>query len=186
MSTADSRPAVEHFTQRVFGMPSAEFFPNHQLMLSTLRKALVPAELPQHLQQLAALMLQRLQRSCAGVAKVGCLRSFVGCHLSRIPLLHALTMPQAFTHRPIGPQGCCLPDCLAYSTPPSKSAEASVPAKVSHGCPASPCICAGRTAGAIEGPGLPAHSGSALWGGLLPSAGHGEAAAGILQLRVWL
>ena len=75
ISTADTRPAVEHFTQRVFGMPSAEFFPSHQLMLSTLRKALVPAELAQHLQRLAALMLQRLQCSYAGMPKVSCLRS---------------------------------------------------------------------------------------------------------------
>lgn len=58
-------------------MPSAEFFPSHQLMLGTLRKALVPAELACHLQWLAALMLQRLQRSCAHVQKVGCLHS---CH----------------------------------------------------------------------------------------------------------
>ena len=46
-------------------------------MLGTLRKALVPAELACHLQWLAALMLQRLQRSCAHVQKVGCLHS---CH----------------------------------------------------------------------------------------------------------
>ena len=62
-------------------MPSAQFFPRHQLMLSTLRKALVPAELAQHLQQLAALMLQRLQRSCAVAPKVGCLRSCLECLL---------------------------------------------------------------------------------------------------------
>ena len=118
ISTAGSRPAVEHFTQRVFGMPSAEFFPSHQLMLSTLRKALVPAELARHLQRLAALVLQRLQRSCAGMPKVSCLRSFLECLLCRIPLLHALVLPNAFTDRVFRPQGCCSPDCLACKIPP--------------------------------------------------------------------
>ena len=99
-------------------MPSAEFFPSHQLMLSTLRKALVPAELAQHLQQLAALMLQRLQSSCAGMPKVSCLRSFLESHLSGIPLLHALVMPKASTDRVFRPQGCCSPVSLAYQLPP--------------------------------------------------------------------
>ena len=99
-------------------MPSAEFFPSHQLMLSTLRKALVPAELAQHLQQLAALMLQRLQSSYAGMPTVSCLRSFLECYLSRIPLLHALVMLRAFADRAFRPQGCCSPNCLAYRIPP--------------------------------------------------------------------
>ena len=42
-------------------LPSEQFFPKHTLMLSTLRKALVPAELAQHMQRLAVLMSQRLQ-----------------------------------------------------------------------------------------------------------------------------
>ena len=51
-------------------LPSAQFFPKHLLMLSTLRKALVPAELAQHMQRLAALMLVRLQRTCTSTCKV--------------------------------------------------------------------------------------------------------------------
>lgn len=64
------RPAIEHFTQRVFKLPSGQFFPKHTLMLSTLRKALVPAELAQHMQRLAALMLQRLQSKFVSSGKV--------------------------------------------------------------------------------------------------------------------
>lgn len=51
-------------------LPSAQFFPKHLLMLSTLRKALVPAELAQHMQRLATMMLGRLQRTCTSTCKV--------------------------------------------------------------------------------------------------------------------
>ena len=64
------RPAVAHFTQRVFMLPSEQFFPKHTLMLSTLRKALVPAELAQHVQRLAVLMSQRLQGRVDSTGKV--------------------------------------------------------------------------------------------------------------------
>ena len=65
-----SRPAIEHFTQRVFLLPSEHFFPKHALMLSTLRKALVPAELAQHMQRLAVLMHQRLHSKVGNMGKV--------------------------------------------------------------------------------------------------------------------
>ena len=65
-----SRPAIEHFTQRVFMLRSEVFFPKHTLMLSTLRKALVPAELAQHMQRLAVLMRQRLQSKAGNMGKV--------------------------------------------------------------------------------------------------------------------
>lgn len=65
-----SRPAIEHFTQRVFMLPSQQFFPKHALMLSTLRKALVPAELAQHMQRLAILMFQRLKGKTGNTGKV--------------------------------------------------------------------------------------------------------------------
>ncbi len=65
-----SRPAVAHFTQRVFMLPSEQFFPKHTLMLSTLRKALVPAELAQHMQRLAVLMSRRLQAMVGSICKV--------------------------------------------------------------------------------------------------------------------
>ncbi|CAL5225964.1 g8766 [Coccomyxa viridis] len=69
------RPAVAHFTQRVFMLPSEQFFPKHTLMLSTLRKALVPAELAQHMQRLAVLISQRLEGKLYGTGKVGLLET---------------------------------------------------------------------------------------------------------------
>ena len=47
------RPAVEQFTQRVFGLPSREFFPKHSAVLRDLRHLLVPAELGGHAAGLA-------------------------------------------------------------------------------------------------------------------------------------
>ena len=70
-----SRPAVAQFTQRVFMLPSEQFFPKHTLMLSTLRKALVPAELAQHMQRLAVLMSQHLQGKISSTCKVDLLSS---------------------------------------------------------------------------------------------------------------
>jgi len=46
------RPAVEQFTQRVFGLPSTEFFPQHSKMLMNLRHLLVPGRLKDHADQL--------------------------------------------------------------------------------------------------------------------------------------
>ena len=47
------RPAVQQFTQRVFGLPSREFFPKHSNILRDLRHLLVPAELQAHSLQLS-------------------------------------------------------------------------------------------------------------------------------------
>jgi cytochrome P450 len=51
-------PAVEQFTQRVFGLPPADFLPKHHLLLATLRHQMVPAALPAH----AHRMLPALRR----------------------------------------------------------------------------------------------------------------------------
>ena len=42
------RPATEHFTNRVFGLPSHLFFPHHTALLQGLRAQLTPAHLPHH------------------------------------------------------------------------------------------------------------------------------------------
>lgn len=42
------RPATEHFTGRVFGLPSHLFFPHHTALLQGLRAQLTPAKLPSH------------------------------------------------------------------------------------------------------------------------------------------
>lgn len=54
------RPAVEQFTQRVFGLPSAEFFPKHFAILTALRHALVPAALEAHGSALAEHVAKQL------------------------------------------------------------------------------------------------------------------------------
>lgn len=54
------RPAVEQFTQRVFGLPSKEFFPKHSAVLRDLRHLLVPAELGSHAAKLAEKVLMFL------------------------------------------------------------------------------------------------------------------------------
>ena len=42
------RPATEHFTNRVFGLPSHLFFPHHSALLQGLRAQLTPAQLPHY------------------------------------------------------------------------------------------------------------------------------------------
>ncbi|WIA16335.1 hypothetical protein OEZ85_013034 [Tetradesmus obliquus] len=44
-SQVSFKPAVKRFTQRVYGLPSSEFFERHEPLLATLRQLLVPAEL---------------------------------------------------------------------------------------------------------------------------------------------
>ena len=57
------RPATEHFTNRVFGLPSHLFFPHHAALLQGLRAQLTPAHLPHH----AHGLLLRLERCAEGV-----------------------------------------------------------------------------------------------------------------------
>ncbi len=57
---------MEQFTQRVFGLPSREFFPRHADVLVALRHLLVPAALREHAAQLAALADDQLARWPAG------------------------------------------------------------------------------------------------------------------------
>ncbi|KXZ53780.1 hypothetical protein GPECTOR_6g698 [Gonium pectorale] len=54
------RPAVEQFTQRVFGLTSRLFFPLHFKMLTELRHLLVPSALSAHMQLLGTRALQLL------------------------------------------------------------------------------------------------------------------------------
>lgn len=49
--------AVERFTQRVFGLPSKDFFPQHMAMLDALRGLLTPV----HLQRLAKVQLAAME-----------------------------------------------------------------------------------------------------------------------------
>ncbi|KAA6426780.1 MAG: cytochrome P450, partial [Trebouxia sp. A1-2] len=48
MTCNPGRPATEHFTGRVFGLPSHLFFPHHTALLQGLRAQLTPAKLPSH------------------------------------------------------------------------------------------------------------------------------------------
>ena len=64
------RPAIEHFTQRVFGLPSALFFPRHADLLGTLRGLLSPGNLPAHMHSLLGLMAARLHHLCPEDADV--------------------------------------------------------------------------------------------------------------------
>ncbi|GLC34215.1 hypothetical protein PLESTB_001610000 [Pleodorina starrii] len=54
------RPAVEQFTQRVFGLTSKIFFPLHFKMLTELRHLLVPGALAEQMQSLGTRALQLL------------------------------------------------------------------------------------------------------------------------------
>lgn len=51
------RPAVEQFTQRIYGLPSKDFFAHHEGLLATLRQLLVPAQL----QELGRLLVEYAQ-----------------------------------------------------------------------------------------------------------------------------
>ncbi|GIL85106.1 hypothetical protein Vretifemale_13735 [Volvox reticuliferus] len=54
------RPAVEQFTQRVFGLTSRLFFPLHSKMLTELRHLLVPGALAERMETLGTRALQLL------------------------------------------------------------------------------------------------------------------------------
>lgn len=56
------RPAVEQFTERVYGLPSAEFFALHEPLLATLRQLLVPDKLEVLAQQLMQYAQPELDR----------------------------------------------------------------------------------------------------------------------------
>lgn len=58
---ASCRPAVEQFTDRVYGIPSAEFFPVHEQLLATLRDLLSPDKLEVMAQQLLQYAEEHLQ-----------------------------------------------------------------------------------------------------------------------------
>ncbi|CAL8466371.1 g5907 [Coccomyxa elongata] len=49
-------PAIQPFTQRVFGLPPERFLPKHSAMLATLRGLLAPSGLDRRLQDVAAAM----------------------------------------------------------------------------------------------------------------------------------
>ena len=53
------RLAVERFTQRVFGLPSEDFFPQHMAMLDAVRGLLTPT----HLQHLARAQLSAMEEA---------------------------------------------------------------------------------------------------------------------------
>ncbi len=57
------RPAIEQFTQRVFGLPSKQFFPKHSFILQSLRHLLVPGELHVHAENLSERALFILERA---------------------------------------------------------------------------------------------------------------------------
>ena len=77
------RPAIEHFTQRVFRLPSARFFPRHAAMLGALRSLLAPAGLARRMRGVqAAMRVQLLESWPAESGNVrGCQRHplFVAC-----------------------------------------------------------------------------------------------------------
>ncbi len=67
------RPAVEQFTQRVFGLPSKHFFPQHETMLRTLRSLLGPDDLPDLARSLLDHMGPLLASHPHHKVQVGCL-----------------------------------------------------------------------------------------------------------------
>ncbi|KAK9812805.1 hypothetical protein WJX72_004122 [[Myrmecia] bisecta] len=64
------RPAVELFTQRVFGLPSAQFFPQHYAILTSLRELLVPSELAHHAACLLGCMKADVQQHWPSAGKI--------------------------------------------------------------------------------------------------------------------
>ena len=69
----DCRPAIQPFTQRVFGLPSDRFFPKHSAMLAALRGLLAPDSLRSRLQPVAAAMQERLHALWGDCGEVGVL-----------------------------------------------------------------------------------------------------------------
>ena len=62
-SMLDGRLAVERFTQRVFKLPSKDFFPQHMALLDALRSLLHPG----HLQELADIQLAAMRHEADAV-----------------------------------------------------------------------------------------------------------------------
>lgn len=64
---------MEQFTQRVFGLPSKQFFPKHSQILQDMRHLLVPGMLGSHAEKLATKVQQHLPLVLpVGSSKVGC------------------------------------------------------------------------------------------------------------------
>ncbi len=82
---------MEQFTQRVFGLPSKEFFPRHSDVLVALRHLLVPAVLKQHAAQLAELAQQQLSRWPTG--KKVCVVCGLPCPPAAVLLRTAVPLP---------------------------------------------------------------------------------------------
>ena len=66
------RPATEHFTGRVFGLPSHLFFPHHTALLQGLRAQLTPAQLPLRGHALLSSMQLESDRILTSSGKVTC------------------------------------------------------------------------------------------------------------------
>ena len=64
------RPATEHFTHRVFGLPSDLFFPHHSALLQRLRSLLTPAQLPERGHHLLTRMQQNSRHLVNSPGKV--------------------------------------------------------------------------------------------------------------------
>lgn len=71
------RPATEHFTNRVFGLPSHLFFPHHTALLQGLRAQLTPAHLPHHARGLLLGLETHAQAVLGSSSKVNLLASGV-------------------------------------------------------------------------------------------------------------
>ena len=72
MTCNPGRPATEHFTGRVFGLPSHLFFPHHTALLQGLRAQLTPAKLPSHGHALLSSMQLESDRILTSSGKVTC------------------------------------------------------------------------------------------------------------------
>ena len=64
------RPAVEHFTQRVFQLPSSQFFPQHHHLLTSLRSILTPDQLHHHAHTLEYIFRRHLAEQWASPQEV--------------------------------------------------------------------------------------------------------------------
>lgn len=73
------RPATEHFTGRVFGLPSHLFFPHHTALLQGLRAQLTPAKLPSHGHALLSSMKLESDRVLTSSGKVTCWLAYCIC-----------------------------------------------------------------------------------------------------------
>ncbi len=87
------RPATEHFTGRVFGLPSHLFCPHHTALLQGLRAQLTPAKVPSHGHVLLSSMQLESDRILTSSGKVTCWPVCCICRAYAIFSINILCLP---------------------------------------------------------------------------------------------